>query len=76
MSAYAKFKLPSEMTEEEKRQESYKALAGAVTFFVKPLIVKYLWNWLIPGLFGLATIGYLKALGLCVITKILFGKNE
>ena len=38
MSAYAKFKLPSEMTEEEKRQESYKALAGAVTFFVKPLI--------------------------------------
>ena len=29
-----------------------------------------------PGLFGLATIGYLKALGLCVISKILFGKNE
>ena len=72
MRAYGKFKLTREMSEEEKRQESYKALAGVVTFFFKPLIVKYLWNWLIPGLFGFATLTYLQALVLCWLLKLLF----
>tara|TARA_B100000945_G_C19996630_1_gene419097 strand:- start:289 stop:528 length:240 start_codon:yes stop_codon:yes gene_type:complete len=72
MSAYTQFKLPSEMTPEEKKQQSYKATAGAVIFFVKPLIVKYLWNWLIPGLFGFATLTYLQALVLCWLIKLLF----
>ena len=31
-----------------------------------------LWNWLVPGLFGLATIGYVKAFGLYLISRILF----
>jgi hypothetical protein len=32
-----------------------------------------LWNWLMPLLFGLKTIGFLQALGLVVLCKILFG---
>jgi len=35
--------------------------------------LKYLWNWLMPGLFGLHTISYWQAIGLFVLSKILFG---
>lgn len=36
-------------------------------------ILMWLWNWLMPELFGLATITYWQALGLCFLSKILFG---
>lgn len=32
-----------------------------------------LWNWLIPGMFGLATITFLQAAGILVLARILFG---
>jgi hypothetical protein len=35
--------------------------------------VKALWNWLMPGLFGWKTIGYWQAVGIIVLSKILFG---
>ena len=35
--------------------------------------VMYLWNWLMPGLFGLKTIGYWQALGIVLLAKLLFG---
>jgi hypothetical protein len=31
-----------------------------------------LWNWLMPGLFGLKLIGYWQAIGLLILSKILF----
>tara|TARA_E500000331_G_C17124280_1_gene655275 strand:- start:658 stop:936 length:279 start_codon:yes stop_codon:yes gene_type:complete len=37
-----------------------------------PIVLLFLWNWIMPGLFGLATIGYLKALGIVVMSRILF----
>ena len=36
------------------------------------LIVLLLWNWLMPSIFGLTTITFLQALGLLVLSKILF----
>jgi len=36
-------------------------------------IVKLLWNWLMPELFGLPQLDYWKALGLLALTRILFG---
>jgi hypothetical protein len=36
------------------------------------LVVFLLWNWLMPVIFGLPTITYLQALGLLVLSKILF----
>jgi Ca2+/H+ antiporter, TMEM165/GDT1 family len=36
-------------------------------------IVMRLWNWLMPGLFGLHVIGFWQAVGLLVLSKILFG---
>ncbi len=34
--------------------------------------IMWLWNWLMPELFGLATITYWQAIGMFVLAKILF----
>jgi hypothetical protein len=44
-------------------------LAMAIFGFV----VMYLWNWLVPSLFGGHTIGYWQAWGIIILSKILFG---
>lgn len=44
-------------------------LVAAVLSFA----VMSLWNWLMPALFGLHTISFWQALGLLVLSKILFG---
>ena len=36
-------------------------------------VVKGLWNWLMPALFGWKLIGYWQAVGLMILSKILFG---
>ncbi len=36
-------------------------------------IVQYLWNWLLPPLFGLPQITFWQALGLLALCRILFG---
>ena len=36
-------------------------------------ITMLLWNWLMPDIFGLATIGFWQALGLLALARILFG---
>jgi hypothetical protein len=36
-------------------------------------VVRYLWNWLMPALFGLHVVTYWQALGLLVLCWILFG---
>jgi len=36
-------------------------------------VVMQLWNWLIPPIFGWHTIGFFQALGLFLLSKILFG---
>lgn len=36
-------------------------------------IIMWLWNWLMPSLFGLTTISYWHAIGLFILAKILFG---
>ncbi len=42
-------------------------------FFAIGYIVMLLWNALIPDLFGFKTITYLQALGLFLLSRILFG---
>jgi hypothetical protein len=32
-----------------------------------------LWNWLLPSLFGVSQIGFLQALGILALSRILFG---
>ena len=50
------------------------AVAGLVLFtFVGGEIVKLLWNWLLPPLFGVHQIAFWQALGMLVLCRILVG---
>ena len=70
---------PEELAEIEKEQNkalARKATADLLGFFAKPVLIMLLWNWLMPGLFGFATIGYLKAFALWMISRILFDTHD
>ena len=47
----------------------------AIVFFlgIGGLIVSWLWNAILPGLFGLPTITFWQALGILALSRILFG---
>jgi len=63
--------------EEKAYYEIGKAVGMGIVFFaIGPLAFMLLWNWIMPGLFGLATIGYLKSFGLLLMSRILFGNNN
>lgn len=61
--------------EQQKKEEAIAAVTGLVWTLAKPLLLMVLWNLLMPGLFGLATIGYLKAFGLWFLARIIFDKE-
>ena len=41
-------------------------------FLLMALVVQALWNWLIPDIFSWKAITYIQALGLLILSKILF----
>ena len=49
------------------------ALFAVVAVAVVGAVVMALWNALLPALFGLPAIGFWQALGLLLLSKILFG---
>ena len=48
-------------------------ILGVCIAFLVGYIVMRLWNWLMPDLFGLPQIDYWKALGILLLSKIIFG---
>jgi hypothetical protein len=44
-----------------------------VACFVFGFVTEHLWNWLMPSIFGLRMLTFWQALGLVVLSKILFG---
>ena len=40
------------------------------------VVVQLLWNWLMPGIFGLPEISYWQGVGLFILFKILFGAHH
>jgi ABC-type multidrug transport system fused ATPase/permease subunit len=46
---------------------------GALIFTLMGLAVMYLWNWLIPDLFGGSAITFIQAIGLILLAKLLTG---
>jgi len=48
-------------------------VAIAAFVFIGGEIVRLLWNWLLPALFGWPRIGFWQALGLLLLCRILFG---
>jgi hypothetical protein len=49
------------------------AIFALLFFGIFGLVVMGLWNWLMPALFRLPAITYWQALGLLILSKILFG---
>jgi hypothetical protein len=48
-------------------------LAMVLFAFIGGEVVRWLWNWLLPPLFGWRLITFWQALGLLVLCRILFG---
>jgi len=51
----------------------FAPLGLALFVFIGGGVVQYLWNWLLPPIFGLPEITIWQALGLLVLCRILFG---
>jgi hypothetical protein len=49
------------------------ALFGVLAVTLVSFVVMSLWNTLLPGIFGVKAISFWQALGLLVLSKILFG---
>ena len=49
------------------------AAIAIVAFTVFGFVVTHLWNYLMPGLFGLRAITFWQAVGLMVLGRLLFG---
>ena len=49
------------------------ALFAVLAITVFGFVVMSLWNWLMPALFGFRMINFWQAVGLLVLSKILFG---
>jgi len=47
-------------------------IAAASLGLLFGFVVKWLWNWLMPGIFGLTTITFWQAWGLVMLSHILF----
>ena len=52
------------------------AIGVGIGVLVGALPAMFLWNWLMPALFGLKTISFLQALGLCLLCSILFKSSS
>ncbi len=73
-----------EQKETKKRVMTFFKIFGAVVGGIALVIllafgfgylVKVLWNWLMPSLFGLKTITYWQGVGLIILAKLFFGMN-
>jgi hypothetical protein len=56
-----------------RRKRGLGILAYLVVFAVIVATVMYLWNILLPGLFGIASINYWQSAGLIILSRLLFG---
>jgi hypothetical protein len=61
------------MNKRKARKVATIAVLGITAGAVFGFILMTLWNWLMPALFGLRTIGFWQALGIFILSKILFG---
>lgn len=48
-------------------------LIPIAVFLAAGLVVMFLWNFLLPVIFGIKAISYIQALGVFILSRILFG---
>jgi hypothetical protein len=52
--------------------DSQTIISAVIVLLALPLILMLIWNAVIPGMFGLPTLGYWSAMGLYLVCNILF----
>lgn len=67
-------KRAEEVEEVEETRKSNAYYFGVVLFALVGIPVSFmlLWNWLMPAIFGLPSIGYFKSIGLLAMSLFLF----
>lgn len=54
----------------------WKIVGILIVALVMGLPIMWLWNWLMPDIFGLIEIGFWQALGINIFSGILFRNNS
>jgi hypothetical protein len=49
---------------------------GGLIVCLNAVLVTFLWNWLMPAIFGIKTITYLQAIGITWLAQILFESSN
>ena len=62
--------------QKEANAEALKQLGRLTSVFLRPLVLMWLWNWLVPVLGIAITLTYLQAFAAIMISKILFDFND
>ncbi|WP_185212524.1 hypothetical protein [Sphingobacterium mizutaii] len=65
----------SSMNTKRKGKKIFIGIAIVIFFFLLIALLQFLWNKLMPEIFGLKTIDYWQALGLFILSKLLFGRG-
>lgn len=47
-----------------------------LSFILRTLLVYYCWNWVIPSIFNLTYISMMQAVGVTILSMMLFGHNN
>ncbi|MBD1427310.1 hypothetical protein [Sphingobacterium arenae] len=63
------------MSSKRKGKKIFIGLAIVVFFFLIIALLQFLWNTLVPEIFGFKAISYWQALGLFLLSKLLFGRG-
>ncbi len=75
MTDYLEHKVKTKV--EKYVKAAFKVLFAIIAVLIFALLLGYgimwLWNWLMPDVFGLMAIDYWQAVGMLVLAKILFG---
>lgn len=61
------------MSDKFKRNPAVFVIGAIAMFALVTAIVMWLWNALLPEIFGIKVISYWQAMGILVLSKILFG---
>ena len=51
-----------------------KVISKTIVLLLMPLVLMLVWNAVMPGIFGLASLGYWSSMGLYVVCGILIKK--
>ncbi|WP_313189112.1 hypothetical protein [Sphingobacterium sp.] len=63
------------MNTKRKGKKIFIGIAIVIFFLLVIALLQFLWNKLMPEIFGLKTIDYWQALGLFILSKLLFGRG-